>query len=285
MLSRAIESLLAQDCADLELVVSDNGSTDGTRETCLGYAARDRRVRYLREEVNRGPTWNFGRVLEFAERAPYFMWAAHDDRWAPEYASSCIRFLESHPDVVLCATAAAFTYADGRPSGWVDRGFSTMGMSAVDRAVRFARLVEHNSMFYGVYRSAALRGRSLVNQIGGDHILLLELSLAGAFHTLPQVLMWRSIGGASQNIASITRTLGIRLRWPAMLYKVYTYRGFLEKVAQAPELTPRERRELALRLVYVGWSRHFFGRVFSLRNILKRLGWVPPPSSRGEPGW
>ena len=41
----ALESLLAQDYDNFELIISDNHSTDSTREICLDYLARDNRIR------------------------------------------------------------------------------------------------------------------------------------------------------------------------------------------------------------------------------------------------
>jgi glycosyltransferase involved in cell wall biosynthesis len=48
----AIDSILEQDC-DLELIISDNGSTDGTEKICRQYASKDGRIRYHRHDENR----------------------------------------------------------------------------------------------------------------------------------------------------------------------------------------------------------------------------------------
>ena len=55
-LSEALASVLCQQGVELEIIVIDNGSHDGTREYCLGLAAQDARVRYFRFEENRGIT-------------------------------------------------------------------------------------------------------------------------------------------------------------------------------------------------------------------------------------
>jgi len=51
-LDEAIRSVLAQSLADLELVISDNASTDRTAEICRDWAATDRRIRYFRNPEN-----------------------------------------------------------------------------------------------------------------------------------------------------------------------------------------------------------------------------------------
>ena len=53
--------MLAQTHDNLELIISDNASTDGTRAICEAYAERDPRVRYVREAEGRGAAYNFGR--------------------------------------------------------------------------------------------------------------------------------------------------------------------------------------------------------------------------------
>ena len=62
---RCIESILSQDFTDLELVVSDNASDDGTIETLEDYARADRRLRLSVNQVNIGLHENMRRVLEF----------------------------------------------------------------------------------------------------------------------------------------------------------------------------------------------------------------------------
>ncbi len=72
-LARAIDSILAQDFRDLELVVCDNASTDRTAEICAAYARRDPRVRYHRNPRNLGAGPNYDRCFHLA-RGEYFKW-------------------------------------------------------------------------------------------------------------------------------------------------------------------------------------------------------------------
>jgi glycosyltransferase involved in cell wall biosynthesis len=79
----ALDSLLAQTFTDFELIISDNASTDGTEAICREYAAKDDRIRYVRQPENRGALANFQFVLDEAV-GEYFMWAAADDIRAPD---------------------------------------------------------------------------------------------------------------------------------------------------------------------------------------------------------
>jgi glycosyltransferase involved in cell wall biosynthesis len=103
-IQQALDSLLAQDYSHFELVISDNASTDRTADICESYAAKDTRVRYYRNEENRGPVANFNRVLEYAG-GEYFMWTACDDLWEPTYISTLLQSLMLTRSCVLAFSA------------------------------------------------------------------------------------------------------------------------------------------------------------------------------------
>ena len=88
--SEAIESILGQTYGDLELVISDNASTDGTAEICSAYAKQDRRIRYIRQEKYIGAAPNHHEVFRRSS-GQYFKWACHDDVLAREFIEECVR--------------------------------------------------------------------------------------------------------------------------------------------------------------------------------------------------
>jgi glycosyltransferase involved in cell wall biosynthesis len=103
-LRRAIENILAQTERNLEIILSDNSSTDGvTQSICEEFARRDPRIRLTRHETNRGAIANFLWVVDQAQ-GKYFMWAAHDDTWSNNYVELLTRRLEENPDAVLATS-------------------------------------------------------------------------------------------------------------------------------------------------------------------------------------
>jgi glycosyltransferase involved in cell wall biosynthesis len=112
LLRRALDSLLAQDYPSLEIVIRDNASKDDTEIISREYAARDPRIRYVRNPSNVGVVGNFRLALGDAT-GKYFMWAAHDDLWGRDYVSRLARALMSHPGAVLAAGRAVFVEPDG----------------------------------------------------------------------------------------------------------------------------------------------------------------------------
>lgn len=270
-LGRALDSLLGQDYRDFRLVISDNGSTDKTSEICSRYAERDPRITYLREEVNRGAMWNFNRVLGFACEATYFMWAAHDDQWTPDCVSSCIRFLGDHPKVGLCGTQASIHSLDGRDTGEVDEGLSTLNLDPAERALHYARRVHRNSIFYGIYRACTLGDLAMKVRVGADHILLFELALRTEFHTLPVVKIRRQTGGDSAVLARLLRSIPMHLSLPALFVYLDIYQGFWEVLFRSSQFEHPERFRLTRELLGILLRRHYVEKLTwaRIRRFLK----------------
>ena len=96
---QAIKSILAQTFANFELIISDNASTDSTREICEKFAKQDNRIRYFRQESNIGIHKNFNFVLKQAKNE-YFAWAAVDDHLDNDYMEKNIKILDSDKKIV-----------------------------------------------------------------------------------------------------------------------------------------------------------------------------------------
>jgi glycosyltransferase involved in cell wall biosynthesis len=94
----ALESLLGQTFTNFELIISDNHSTDSTRNICETYAKRDSRIKYIRQSKNLGSTANFKFVLD-QSRAGLFMWAAHDDTWSSNFIEDAVDLLNNNNQV------------------------------------------------------------------------------------------------------------------------------------------------------------------------------------------
>lgn len=91
-LRESIESVLDQTLTDLELLLVDDGSTDGTTEVIEEYAAVDDRVRCIRQS-NRGYPGARNTGLDEAS-GEYVAFIGQDDRWLPEKLERQLSFIE-----------------------------------------------------------------------------------------------------------------------------------------------------------------------------------------------
>ena len=113
-----VESVLAQDHANIELLLSDDGSTDGTTQILHEYASRDpERIRVVASERNTGIAGAFNRALE-AHTGDYIAWLGGDDVMLPGKLSRQVAVLEDRSDVIgCCHDADVFDSASGRSYG------------------------------------------------------------------------------------------------------------------------------------------------------------------------
>jgi glycosyltransferase involved in cell wall biosynthesis len=151
-LALVLDDLLRQTFGDFEIILSDNGSRDATPEICRDYAARDPRITWTRQPVTLSPTENFRFVLDRA-RAPFFMWAAHDDFRSPDFIEKLLNALEQRPDAVLAfGDIVAYTNGVAKP---FSLDFKSDGVPKMKRLYRAALHPLHH--LYGLWRTDALR--------------------------------------------------------------------------------------------------------------------------------
>ncbi|MCM1522154.1 MAG: glycosyltransferase [Muribaculaceae bacterium] len=102
-IGRAIESVLDQKGdTDFEIVIGDDGSTDGTREVCLDYAAKHHeKIRVMAEAPNKGVVRNYFDCLKVC-RGEFITDCAGDDYWTdPLKIDRLTGLLDAHPDCTV----------------------------------------------------------------------------------------------------------------------------------------------------------------------------------------
>ena len=192
-LMRAVKSILSQDYPNIELVISDNGSTDGTFEILEDLASNHANIRIHRSSVNRGWTWNANKVFE-QSRGEYFLWAADDDFYDLTFISSAIKQLECYPSAVMCHPKTKATIEGGAEIVWRSSLFTFRGAMNVRQRYKETLRNFPAVAFYGVYRSKLLRNvGTLANIIGSDVVFMQKLSLYGNFIDTDKELFTRVI--------------------------------------------------------------------------------------------
>ncbi len=278
-----LDSLLAQDYPNLELVISDNASTDGSSEIGQQYAARDPRIRYYRNDTNIGAVRNWNRALELS-RGQYFMWASDHDLWRPGYISACVSWLTNEDDTVLVYSPAEFVDENGHHLADSVDEMDTTALHTRDRFSRVVWNLRRCHMVHGVIRASVLK------HLGGfpncwamDLALLPALSLFGSFRRLPETYYLRRENRAAASDSTGEHTRAFQLaqldpahakvrstRLPHQLYRE-TRDALLALMKRAP-ITRRARMSLSCVVLHAYWARYGvgYGGLQHVRYIIPR---------------
>jgi glycosyltransferase involved in cell wall biosynthesis len=150
----AVDALLKQNYPNLEIVISDNASSDGTLEYCRALAEIHPHVRYVRNPQNVGPAENF-RLALVRSNGEYFMWAAHDDRWCDRYVSGLVESLSATSEAVLATPTVLHICDDGTLSNEPPDRPATAKTDLANLRLMFD---DHSATWiYGLWRTVWLR--------------------------------------------------------------------------------------------------------------------------------
>ena len=180
-LAITIAAILNQTYPNLEIVISDNCSTDETESIARKAASSDQRIKYVRNPTNIGIFRNFNRTLQESS-GEFFMWAAHDDFHSPSFVEECANLMLVNPGAIMCQTRVAVCLERLERVIY----FSTLN-SFVDATSAWKRYRETLYNFpavaiYGLYRAETARTLPGLRIIpGGDLLWIQELALHGDF--------------------------------------------------------------------------------------------------------
>lgn len=191
-LKYALEALLRQDYSNIELIISDNASTDDTPAICHEYSMRHSRLRYERNATTTNVFLNFRKVFELST-GEYFMWASSDDLWANNYVSALVELLQAYSHAVLAFSPVQRIDQFGRQLGKPTQARSDHPRTnAVGRVIKN---LQRNScsIFYGLFRRQILEKTSVFPELGipPDLALLAEISCYGSFAGTSKTIFYR----------------------------------------------------------------------------------------------
>lgn len=257
-LPRAINSLLSQTFLDLELIISDNASTDGTEEICKAFLRQDSRVRYFRQPVNIGAPRNWNFVVTQA-RGRFFKWASANDYCAPTLLSQCFDVLTQHPAVVLCYSRTTLVDDSDNTIQSYDRDFAVLDDRPSDRYGRIRHSLALNNAQMGLIRVDALtRTRLEGTYPGSDVVLMAELALLGGFWLIDDALFCRRLtkDSASRFLSEAELNHFIDpLARPSGTSYWRLHRDFVGVVMRSSLALPEKLRCLRLTARHAYWDR------------------------------
>lgn len=183
-LREAVDSILAQTFRDFELLIIDDGSTDGSADIVRGYS--DARIRFLQNERNMGLCATQNRALEEA-RGDYIAVMDSDDISYPTRFERQVEYLETHGDVVMCGSFRN-NLVDGAETPFLPVEDYT------DATLRFSLC--YGNMFFThssiMFRAEAYRAHHLIYgpaKLAEDYQYIIKLAGVGKLALLPEKLI------------------------------------------------------------------------------------------------
>lgn len=267
-LASALDSLLAQTFSRFEILISDNGSTDGTEEICRRYAALDRRIRYFRHDVNRGAAWNHNFLIMEA-RGRYFRWHHYDDLCEPRHLERCVAALEVNPGTVLAYPRTILIDAAGGITSHYEDRLALDEDAPHARLRHFLRNVYLCNPVLGLVRMDALRRTALHGAyMAADHVLLAELAMQGRWVEIPEALFFRRFHSAKSTEAN--RTMRDRAAWfdPRLRRGTFfwpNFRLFSERLKAVTRAPVGLQEKLLCAWVVIVWQTGFAVRLYRQR--------------------
>lgn len=215
-LVEALDSLLAQDYPNLEILISDNASTDDTARIACQYAAAHPSITYVRQPVNLGASGNFD-YLRRAVDSDFFFWAGAHDRWEPRFVSELVDVLVRQPDLIASYSAGCFLEADGTRRERMGFPYSFTSRSA---ALRYLQMVLYRQLYivYGVFRLGPLQDMPFWQRCMGPDImqvnhLVLKGRIAGVDKELFYMRRAGEYGSAVRYFANLQMPFSRRNVW------------------------------------------------------------------------
>ena len=276
-LKRAIENILSQTYNEIEILISDNFSTDETSRLCESLAKEDSRIRYFRQLSNIGPTANFEFVRKKA-KGEYFIWLSDDDYLENDYIEKCVSELEKSEDLILVSGLCGF-----KKNG-SDKINHFGNIIKLDSSYRLLRIFSYlydvmdNSIFYGIYRTKKIDKFIMPNVLAGDWIWLVQILSKGKAKVLTNTRIIRSYGDStSSSYESIVNVI-LAPKWNAKFPNIAIisnfFNFFLKKNILLLTISCFTLLLKFLRSVFVFYIRLSQARFYWVHGISAGLGYL-----------
>jgi glycosyltransferase involved in cell wall biosynthesis len=196
-INKSLKSIINQRYKNIQIIISDNCSTDNTLTVCENIAKEDKRIHIIKQHENVGAAKNFSDVLAHA-KGKYFMWASGHDLWSENLIEECVKILEENTSTVLAYGKTDWIDNKGSKAPMASGFYDTKGL---DFAAKFM-MVMWNSMnpILGLIRKDAMpRLENRYNFVGSDLVLLLTLIIKGDFSCATQATFLRRLNRDPEN--------------------------------------------------------------------------------------
>lgn len=195
-ISEAIESVLYQSFADLELIIIDDASKDKSKEIIKAYGERDSRIRTLFHDENKGIAETLNEAIKEA-KGKFIAFFSSDDVWGKDKLKKQLEVLKKNEDLVVWSEGSVID-AKGMPTG---KTFTQIHGSSKRKKCGniFKELLKGNYIFG---QSVILKRENIEDirfdeqlKYRNDHKFMVDLAERYDFYFIPEILVTYRIHG------------------------------------------------------------------------------------------
>lgn len=181
-LKKALDSVVNQTYKNLEIIIADNHSEDGTEELCLEYAAKDPRIKYFRHDKNIGMTAN----ANFAAKqfSGEYLCGLCDDDWLDlDCIEKCVNFEKIHPENEIIIPLTKI-YDENYKLIKIPKQYQLNQNSVYERVKKYLKTNNYNTCF-GLYKIDIIKQMQklddeiMKNRVFEDWVFMLKFIVAG----------------------------------------------------------------------------------------------------------
>lgn len=204
-LTDAVESILRQTYEDFELIIVDDGSTDGTPDILSDFAKKDSRVRVIRNESNLGIVQSLNKGLLICQ-GKYVLRMDGDDISTPDRLSKQIPVMESEPEISVLGGAVSYIDAEGKTPGIVRKCRTNQSLLSANPLLHPTVVIRKKTLDR---IGARYEDRYLYAE---DYFLWLRLSKEGKLHAIPDVVLNYRISGEATRVRKLKSVIWATLK-------------------------------------------------------------------------
>ena len=271
MLRKCLNSILQQSYYNIEVIISDNASSDSTPEVCQEFMLQDHRVKTYRQTRQIRGVPNFSYVRQKA-RGVYFMLLGDDDWIDPTLIKTCVDFLEINPDYIA-ASGETYYYRENNIR-FKGVSLSIQSNNPTKRLLGTIADVIDGGTFHALYRSKPANEIPYLNVWGVDYHFLCEAAFRGKIKPLAEVACHRIDNSHRVSIKEALNSEGLCDGQELDPYGTIATILFWRITADGDifkELSAHERLGLAIEAVQIVKKRWLITREADLLNIATKL--------------
>ena len=227
-IAACLRTVLNQTYRNIEVVISDNCSTDKTANICKDFAAVDSRISLVLQDKNIGPAANFDYVLS-KSTGSYFMWVAADDIKSENFVALNLGFLEKNPDYLASTCPNRFNETEFGAHNWE---MLALKGGQKSRIIEFLGNAERShGLFYSLFRTNILKSYPWfgINFLAWDWLLLFYFSLNWKFNrtSTGSLVLGNNGQSTKANALALSGVTGLRNIWPLSKFTIVAIRTLL----------------------------------------------------------